>query len=163
MIRNNVHVVADATGDIYYRTTTRDGKPSTPFLRVMVVIQGASSQPGPSLGIRVVAHGRRAEILEAFIQTGTRLDIHGHLNIRNHEGREVVEIVCEHAEAIRYANWDRGYRRIEEIRNQNPDVYVEYSDLIDAMRNKEEEAANSSPDRTALSEPASTKSVLAVP
>jgi single-stranded DNA-binding protein len=138
MVRNSVRVVADVTGDIYYSNTTKDGK-STPFLRLMAVIQGSSPTPGPTPPVRIVAHGRRAEILEAFVQLGTRLDVDGHLSVRRRNDGVVIEIVCEHAEAIRYATWDRGYERIEELKAKDSRLLEEHGDFIDGLRNREEE------------------------
>jgi single-stranded DNA-binding protein len=138
MNRNSVRIIADVTGDIYYSNTNRNGK-STPFLRLMAVIQGSSPTPGPIPPIRIVAHGRRAEILEAFVQTGTRLDIDGHLSVRRRNDKVVIEIVCEHAEAIRYATWDRGFERIEELKAKDAKLLEEYGDFIDGLRNQEEE------------------------
>lgn len=138
MNRNSVFITGDVTGDIYYSNAIQNGKPS-PFLRMMVVIQGSSTnRPIPS--IRVIAKGRRAEILEGFIQTGTRLAIEGHLGVRKHDDKVVIEIVCEHAEAIRYANWDRGYARIEELKERDANLLDEHGTFIDGLRNQEEEA-----------------------
>lgn len=138
MNRNSVRIIADVTGDIYYSNTVKSGK-STPFLRFMAVVQGSCPNPGPTPAMRIVANGRRAEILEAFVQTGARLDISGHLSIRRHKDKVIIEIVCEHAEAIRYANWNRGYERIEELKDRDADLLAEYGEFIDGLRNLEEE------------------------
>lgn len=138
MNRNSFRGTGDITSDIYYsNTTSKDGK-VTPFLRMMAVIQG-SSPDEQTPAIRVVAHGRRAEILEAFVQTGTRLLIEGHLRVRRHGDKVIYEIVCEHAEAIRYANWKRGFERIEELKAKDENLLRECGTLIDGMRNLEEE------------------------
>ena len=139
MNRNSVRVTGDITGDIYYsNSVSKEGK-VTPFLRMMVVIQGSSPNQEQTPPIRVVARGRRAEILEAFVQTGTRLLIEGHLSVRRHDDKVIVEIVCEHAEAIRYANWKRGFERIDELKARDENLLQEHGDLIDGMRNQEEE------------------------
>jgi len=139
MNRNSVRIIADVTGDIFYSTSTNKKGQATPFLRLMAVVEGSCPGPGPNIPLRIVANGRRAEILEAFVQTGTRLAIDGHLSVRKYEGKVVVDIVCEHAEAIRYATWDRGYRRIEELKQQDPDLLTEHASFIDGLRNLEEE------------------------
>ncbi|MDX9993563.1 MAG: single-stranded DNA-binding protein [Anaerolineales bacterium] len=138
MNRNSVHIIGDLTGDIYYDNFTVDSK-ATPFLRLMVVIQG-SSRKDPTPPLRVVFYGRRAQIVEAFAQKGARFYIQGHLQLRSVKDRTVVEVVCEHAEALRYANFDRGYSRIEELKQIDPELTKDLGSFIDGLRNPEEES-----------------------
>jgi len=135
MYGNNFLGIADATGDIFYDFFTVDGK-KTPFLRVMMVIHG-SSRNNAALPVRVVFYGRRAEIVEAFVQKGTRFHIEGHIQVRPLDNRTIVEIVAENALAIRYANWENGHKRLAEIANRTPEVLKEYATLIDGMKNSE--------------------------
>lgn len=137
MNRNSVHIIGDVTGDIYYDNFTVDSK-ATPFLRLMMVIQG-SSRKDPTPPLRVVFYGRRAQIVEAFAQKGARFYIQGHLQLRSVKDRTVVEVVCEHAEALRYADFDRGYARIEELKQIDPELTKDLGSFIDGLRNPEEE------------------------
>lgn len=136
MYGNNFTGIADATGDIFYDFFTVDGK-KTPFLRVMMVIHG-SSRSDSALPMRVVFYGRRAEIVEAFVQKGTRFHIEGHIQVRPLDNRTIVEIVAENALAIRYANWERGRERLIELANRSPEDLKKYATLIDGMKNSED-------------------------
>lgn len=125
MNRNTVHFVGDITGDIHYSNINRDGR-VIPLLRLFMVIQGSSLQPNTP-PIRLVFYGRRAQIIEAFVMKGTRLYFQGHVQTRTLRNNNVVtEFVGEFAEAMRYANFERGYARIAELRKQGGSLADEY-------------------------------------
>lgn len=137
MLGNNFHGIADATGDIFYDFFMVDGK-KTPFLRVGMVIQDSAPTGTSGTPVRVVFYGRRAEIVEAFVQKGTRFHLEGHLQVRTHQRQTIVEIVAENAIAIRYANWENGHRRLKEIATRAPEELQDYKTLIAGMKNDEE-------------------------
>ncbi|MBS4060961.1 MAG: single-stranded DNA-binding protein [Bacteroidetes bacterium] len=130
MNRNTVHFVGDITGDIHYSNINRDGR-LIPLLRLFMVIQGASPQPNPP-PIRLVFYGRRAQIIEAFVMKGTRLYFQGHVQTRTlRNNNTVTEFVGEFADAMRYANFERGYARIAELRKQDASLADEYGSKED--------------------------------
>ena len=143
MIGNSVHIIGHITGDIYYDNFTVDSK-ATPFLRVMMVVQGASRRD-PTPALRVVFYGRRAQIIEAFAQKGAKFYVEGHIQTRSMKDRTVVEIVGEHALALRHANWERGNQRIEELLQQDPNLNREYGTFIEGMQNPEEDGRFETP------------------
>lgn len=143
MNRNTVHFVGDITGDIHYSNINRDGR-LIPLLRLFMVIQGSSPQPNPP-PIRLVFYGRRAQIIEAFVMKGTRLYFQGHVQTRTlRNNNTVTEFVGEFADAMRYANFERGYARIAELKKQDSSLADEYGSkeeydlFIEGLEKKED-------------------------
>ena len=115
MARNNrVAVQGDITGDIYYDVLQLANKP-LPFLRVYMMINGSRGSKEVK-GLRVVFYGILAELAEAHLQKGSRIEIEGHLQIRQvrNEGI-VVEVVAEDVDFIRNIDWDKGRKRYQEM------------------------------------------------
>jgi single-stranded DNA-binding protein len=149
---NKIFITGDVTGDIHFDTIRKDGK-VVAFLRMMAVVQ-SSSMESPIPPIRFVAYGRVAEIIEGFVLRGTRLFVEGRLQVRRHKAQVVHEIVCEKAQAIRYADWDRGLKRIEELKAKDAELFHSHGDLIEGLRNKEAEGLpNPALDIKALPQP----------
>ena len=86
-----------------------------PFLRVYMMINGSRGSKEVK-GLRVVFYGILAELAEAHLQKGSRIEIEGHLQIRQvrNEGI-VVEVVAEDVDFIRNIDWDKGRRRYQEM------------------------------------------------
>jgi len=64
----------------------------------------------------VVFYGILAELAEAHLQKGSRLEVEGHIQIRQvkNEGI-VVEVVGEDVDFIRNIDWDKGRARYQEM------------------------------------------------
>jgi single-stranded DNA-binding protein len=115
MARNNrVAVQGDITGDIYYDILQLANKP-LPFLRVYMMINGSRGSKEVK-GLRVVFYGILAELAEAHLQKGSRIEVEGHLQIRQvkNEGI-VVEVVGEDVDFIRNVDWEKGRKRYQEM------------------------------------------------
>ncbi len=115
MARNNrVAVQGDITGDIYYDILQLANKP-LPFLRVYMMINSSRGSKEVK-GLRVVFYGILAELAEAHLQKGSRIEVEGHLQIRQvrNEGI-VVEVVAEDVDFIRNIDWDKGRKRYQEM------------------------------------------------
>ena len=115
MARNNrVAIQGDITGDIYYDVLQLANKP-LPFLRVYMMINGSRGSKEVK-GLRVVFYGILAELAEAHLQKGSRLEVEGHIQIRQvkNEGI-VVEVVGEDVDFIRNIDWEKGRARYQEM------------------------------------------------
>jgi single-stranded DNA-binding protein len=115
MARNNrVAVQGDITGDIYYDVLKLSNKP-LPFLRVYLMINGSRGSKEVK-GLRVVFYGLLAELAEAHLQKGSRIEVEGHIQIRKGKNDEfVVDIVAEDVDFIRNIDWEKGRRRYQEL------------------------------------------------
>ena len=115
MARNNrVAVQGDITGDIYYDILKLANKP-LPFLRVYMMINGSRGSKEVK-GLRVVFYGILAELAEAHLQKGSRIEVEGHIQIRQVKDEGiVVEVVGEDVDFIRNVDWERGRKRYAEM------------------------------------------------
>lgn len=132
MARNNrVAVQGDITGDIYYDVLQLANKP-TPFLRVYMMINSTRGSKDVK-GLRVVFYGILAELAEAHLQKGSRIEVEGHLQIRQvkNEGI-VVEVVAEDLDFIRNIDWDKGHKRYQEMVAAGKIQSVQEEDIIPA-------------------------------
>ena len=116
MARNNrVSVQGDITGDIYYDVLEINNKP-VPFLRVYMMIN-ETREAKEVRGLRIVFYGAQAELAEAYLRTGSRILVQGHLQIR--KGKKdviVVEVVAEYAVYIRNYDQEKGSQRMKELK-----------------------------------------------
>jgi single-stranded DNA-binding protein len=115
MARNNrVAVQGDITGDIYYDVLQLANK-SLPFLRRYMMINGSRASKEVK-GLRVVFYGILAELAEAHLQKGSRVEVEGHIQIRQVKGEGiVVEVVAEDVDFIRNVDWEKGRKRYAEM------------------------------------------------
>ena len=115
MARNNrVAVQGDITADIYYDVLRLDNKPH-PFLRVYLMINGSHGSKEVK-GLRVVFYDTLAELTEAYVQKGSRIEVEGHIQIRKGKNDGfVVEIIAEDVDFIRNIDWEKGHRRYKEL------------------------------------------------
>jgi single-stranded DNA-binding protein len=112
---NSVAVIGDITGDIYYDILQINNKP-VPFLRVYMAIN-ATGETREVKGLRIVFYGVKAELAEAYLQTGSRILVHGHIQLRkDHRNIVVVEVVSEHVYYIRNFDGARGSQRLNELK-----------------------------------------------
>ena len=81
MARNNrVSVQGDITGDIYYDILQFANQP-LPFLRVYMMIKGTRDSKEVK-GLRIVFYGILAELAEAYLKKGSRIEVEGHIQVR---------------------------------------------------------------------------------
>jgi single-stranded DNA-binding protein len=115
MARNNrVSVQGDITGDIYYDVLQLANKP-LPFLRVYMMIK-SNRDAKEVKGLRVVFYGILAELAEAHLKMGSRIEVEGHIQIRRIKDESiVVEVVAEDVDFIRNIDWEKGNRRYKEM------------------------------------------------
>ncbi len=115
MARSNITLIkGDITSDIYYDIFTQSGK-SVPFLRVYMMING-TPEAKEVKGLRVVFYGYLAELAEAHLQKGSRIQVEGHIQMRRApNGSPTFEIVAEDVEFLRNITWERGQKRQEEL------------------------------------------------
>ena len=115
MARNNrVAVQGDITGDIHYDVLQLASKP-LPFLRLYMMINGSRGSKQVK-GLRVVFYGILAELAEAHLQKGSRIEVEGHIQIRQIKDEGiVVEVVGEDVDFIRNVDWERGHKRYQEM------------------------------------------------
>ena len=115
MARNNrVAVQGDITGDIHYDVLQLASKP-LPFLRLYMMINGSRGSKQVK-GLRVVFYGILAELAEAHLQKGSRIEVEGHIQIRQVKDEGiVVEVVGEDVDFIRNVDWERGRKRYAEM------------------------------------------------
>jgi single-stranded DNA-binding protein len=67
-------------------------------------------------GLRVVFYGYLAELAEAHLQTGSRIYVEGHIQMRRTpNGSIAFEIVAEDVEFLRNITWERGQKRLDEM------------------------------------------------
>lgn len=111
---NRVTVFGDITGDIYYDVLQLTNKP-LPFLRVYMMINGTRESKEVK-GLRIVFYGTQAELAEAQLKMGSRIQVEGHIQVRKirNEGI-VVEVVAEHVVYIRNYDREKGNRRYKEM------------------------------------------------
>ena len=111
---NHVVIKGDITSDIYYDVFTQSGKPLQ-FLRVHLMINGAADAKEVK-GLRVVCYGYLAESAEAHLQTGSRILVEGHIQVRKApNGNLIFEVVAEDVEYLRNITWERGQKKLEEM------------------------------------------------
>jgi len=130
-LTNRVVIKGDITGDIYYDVFTINGKPM-PFLRVYIMIN-ETPETKEVKGLRVVFYGNKAEEAEAFVQTGTRIHVEGHIQMRRApNGKPTFEIVAEDVDYLRNETRERGQKRKEEMqaRGQLPGNKVAFTTLL---------------------------------
>ena len=115
MARNNrVSVQGDITGDIYYDVLQLANKP-LPFLRVYMMING-TREAKEVKGLRIVFYGILAELAEAYLQKGSRIEVEGHIQVRQtREDGIVVEVVAEDVDFIRNVDYPKGRKRYAEL------------------------------------------------
>lgn len=115
MARSNITLIkGDITSDIYYDVFTQNGK-AVPFLRVYLMVNG-TPEAKEIKGLRVVFYGYLAELSEAHLQKGSRIQIEGHIQMRRApNGNPTFEIVAEDVEFLRNITWERGQKRQEEL------------------------------------------------
>lgn len=115
MARGNITLIkGDITSDIYYDIFTQNGK-AVPFLRVYLMVNG-TPEAKEIKGLRVVFYGYLAELSEAHLQRGSRIQIEGHIQMRRApNGNPTFEIVAEDVEFLRNITWERGQKRLEEL------------------------------------------------
>jgi single-stranded DNA-binding protein len=111
---NRVTVFGDITGDIYYDVLQLTNKP-LPFLRVYMMINGTRESKEVK-GLRIVFYGTQAELAEAQLKMGSRIQVEGHIQLRKirNEGI-VVEVVAEHVVYIRNYDREKGNQRYKEM------------------------------------------------
>ena len=80
---NRVAVLGDITGDIYYDVLQISNQP-VPFLRVYMMIN-ETREAKEVRGLRIVFYGVLAELAEAHLQTGSRILVQGHIQLRKGE------------------------------------------------------------------------------
>ena len=115
MARSNIALIkGDITSDIYYDVFTQNGK-AVPFLRVYLMVNGTPDAKEIK-GLRVVFYGYLAELSEAHLQKGSRIQIEGHIQMRRApNGSPTFEVVAEDVEFLRNITWERGQKRLEEM------------------------------------------------
>jgi single-stranded DNA-binding protein len=115
MARNNrVSVQGNITGDIYYDVLQLANQP-LPFLRVYMMINGTRAAKVVK-GLRIVFYGILAELAEAYLEKGSRIEVEGHIQIRQtKDDGIVVEIVAEDVDFIRSVDYARGRKRYAEM------------------------------------------------
>ena len=115
MARNNrVAIQGDITGDIYYDVLQLANKP-LPFLRVYMMIKGTRDSKEVK-GLRIVFYGILAELAEAYLQKGSRIEVEGHIQVRQtREDGIVVEVVAEDVDFIRNVDYPKGRKRYAEL------------------------------------------------
>ncbi len=112
---NRVAVLGDITGDIYYDVLQINHQ-AVPFLRVYMVIN-ETREAREVKGLRIVFYGTDAELAEAYLKTGSRILVQGHLQMRkDRRNILVVEVVSEHVFYIRNFDAERGSQRLNELR-----------------------------------------------
>ena len=140
---NSVAVIGDITGDIYYDILQINHQP-VPFLRVYMVVN-PTSESREVRGLRIVFYGVKAELAEAYLQTGSRILVHGHLQLRkDHRNIVVVEVVAEHVYYLRNFDGERGSQRLNELKlagklNQD-EKFLEIPELVEDPTEEELES-----------------------
>jgi single-stranded DNA-binding protein len=67
--------------------------------------------------LRIVFYGVDAELAEAYLKIGSRILVHGHLQMRKDKRNTVVvEVVSEHIYYLRNFDLERGNQRLNELR-----------------------------------------------
>ena len=111
---NRVTVLGDITGDIYYDVLQLTNKP-LPFLRVYMMINGTRESKEVK-GLRIVFYGIQAELAEAQLKMGSRIQVEGHIQVRKiRDEGIVVEVVAEHVVYIRNYDREKGSQRYKEM------------------------------------------------
>jgi single-stranded DNA-binding protein len=112
---NRVAVLGDITGDIYYDVLQISNQP-VPFLRVYMMIN-ETREAKEVRGLRIVFYGVLAELAEAHLQTGSRILVQGHIQLRKGKNNVIVsEVVAEHVIYIRNFDQEKGTRRLKELK-----------------------------------------------
>ena len=112
---NRVAVLGDITGDIYYDVLQISNQP-VPFLRVYMMIN-ETREAKEVRGLRIVFYGVLAELAEAHLQTGSRILVQGHLQLRKGKNNVIVsEVVAEHVIYIRNFDQEKGNQRLKELK-----------------------------------------------
>lgn len=112
---NRVAVLGDITGDIYYDVLQISNQP-VPFLRVYMMIN-ETREAKEVRGLRIVFYGVLAELAEAHLQTGSRILVQGHIQLRKGKNNVIVsEVVAEHVIYIRNFDQEKGSRRLKELK-----------------------------------------------
>lgn len=112
---NRVAVLGDITGDIYYDVLQISNQP-VPFLRVCMMIN-ETREAKEVRGLRIVFYGVLAELAEAHLQTGSRILVQGHIQLRKGKNNVIVsEVVAEHVIYIRNFDQEKGNQRLKELK-----------------------------------------------
>ena len=112
---NRVAVLGDITGDIYYDVLQISNQP-VPFLRVYMMIN-ETREANEVKGLRIVFYGVLAELAEAHLQTGSRILVQGHIQLRKGKNNVIVsEVVAEHVIYIRNFDQEKGNQRLKELK-----------------------------------------------
>lgn len=112
---NRVAVLGDITGDIYYDVLQISNQP-IPFLRVYMMIN-ETREAKEVRGLRIVFYGVLAELAEAHLQTGSRILVQGHIQLRKGKNNVIVsEVVAEHVIYIRNFDQEKGNQRLKELK-----------------------------------------------
>jgi single-stranded DNA-binding protein len=112
---NRVAVLGDITGDIYYDVLQISNQP-VPFLRVYMMIN-ETREAKEVRGLRIVFYGVLAELAEAHLQTGSRILVQGHIQLRKGKNNVIVsEVVAEHVIYIRNFDQEKGNQRLKELK-----------------------------------------------
>jgi single-stranded DNA-binding protein len=68
-------------------------------------------------GLRIVFYGVLAELAEAHLQTGSRILVQGHIQLRKGKNNVIVsEVVAEHVIYIRNFDQEKGNQRLKELK-----------------------------------------------
>ncbi len=112
---NRVAVLGDITGDIYYDVLQISNQP-VPFLWVYMMIN-ETREAKEVRGLRIVFYGVLAELAEAHLQTGSRILVQGHIQLRKGKNNVIVsEVVAEHVIYIRNFDQEKGNQRLKELK-----------------------------------------------